>query len=75
MRFMQRLCIAPLLAVIPPMRSLPAPAGPAPPAPPPPASLPPLLAGFEYLHTPFDVSEIRLCMADRVETPAMFYRT
>ncbi|GIL65402.1 hypothetical protein Vafri_19136 [Volvox africanus] len=31
-------------------------------------------SGFEYLHAPFDVSEIRLCMADRLERPEPFYR-
>ncbi|EFJ44587.1 hypothetical protein VOLCADRAFT_95212 [Volvox carteri f. nagariensis] len=31
-------------------------------------------AGFEFLHAPFDVSEIRVCMADRVERPEPFYR-
>lgn len=31
-------------------------------------------AGFEYLHAPFDVSEVRLCMADRLEKPHAFYK-
>ncbi|GFR45431.1 hypothetical protein Agub_g6810, partial [Astrephomene gubernaculifera] len=30
-------------------------------------------AGFEFLHAPFDVSEVRVCMADRLERPELFY--
>eukprot|EP00198_Chlamydomonas_reinhardtii_P004961 XP_001694297.1 predicted protein [Chlamydomonas reinhardtii] len=31
-------------------------------------------AGFEFLFTPFDVSEVRVCMADRLEHPEPFFR-
>ncbi|KAG2426707.1 hypothetical protein HYH02_014747 [Chlamydomonas schloesseri] len=31
-------------------------------------------AGFEFLFTPFDTSEVRVCMADRLEHPEPFYR-
>ncbi|KAG2422970.1 hypothetical protein HXX76_015641 [Chlamydomonas incerta] len=31
-------------------------------------------AGFEFLFTPFDVSEVRVCMADRLEHPEPFYK-
>lgn len=29
-------------------------------------------AGFEYLHKPFDVSEMRMCLGDRLERPPNF---
>ncbi|KXZ43546.1 hypothetical protein GPECTOR_87g408 [Gonium pectorale] len=31
-------------------------------------------AGFEFLHAPFDVSEVRVCMGDRIERPVPFFR-
>ncbi len=31
-------------------------------------------AGFEYLHQPFDVSEVRLCMGNRLERPLPFFK-